>query len=531
MIKKTSSILGALLILVACGGKEDPFTPESFNLTIPTVQPVSPDGYEAAVLAGKNRCAILKLTVADRDVCRIRIASIGEECFSGTVAGNTTRDGVEITSATDWYVDAVPASGTAFAPGDYYVYVAPTACEKGFQTRTLCEGSYMFYKDYAEPFSFEFGKTSEIRIAASGMNSINGWTDAASLRKTLADAADAGKTYYCQHSLYGASGESGINSDKALGMGHLPFYGLDFRRITGHEKTADEKAAYARSIVSIVKTAWMEYRSVPSFSWHLINPYCNPEEYVKTATGGNTAGYRYISTEPGYPQNHKFVIREILENTKVDTTVHGCHIECMGDYFDGCCKEVADAINLFVDENGKPIPIIFRLWHECNDDWQWWGTGSGMVSQDEYKNFFKLTVNSVKKYAPKAEILWAYCPNRPFGNDFIYLANYPGDEYVDFMGYDDYDLGEKWQDCVLRGKLVTKVAKAHNKIAGIFETSNNNTPTIPTFYSYYCKKVFCDKAISIPFLQAWPSNWDYSPDCHEPLLAFMREPYVFGAMN
>jgi len=82
---------------------------------------------------------------------------------------------------------------------------------------------------------------------------------------------------------------------------------------------------------------------------------------------------------------------------------------------------------------GHDVPIIFRPFHEMNGDWFWWGN----VSPATYKRLWRFTVRYLRDEKELNNLLYAYSPD-VFDSTSAYLEYYPGDEYVDVLGYDDY---------------------------------------------------------------------------------------------
>jgi len=89
-----------------------------------------------------------------------------------------------------------------------------------------------------------------------------------------------------------------------------------------------------------------------------------------------------------------------------------------------------------------PIPVIFRPWHEMTGGWFWWGVPH--TRGDEYQQLWRFTVHYLRDVKGLHNLLYAYSPNssgppgpRP------YLDGYPGDDYVDVLGYDSYFRGER----------------------------------------------------------------------------------------
>ena len=87
-----------------------------------------------------------------------------------------------------------------------------------------------------------------------------------------------------------------------------------------------------------------------------------------------------------------------------------------------------------------PIPIIFRPWHEMTGGWFWWGVPH--TKGDEYARLWQFTVHYLRDVKGLHNLLYAYSPNAagPPG-PHPYLDGYPGDAYVDVLGYDSYFRG------------------------------------------------------------------------------------------
>lgn len=129
------------------------------------------------------------------------------------------------------------------------------------------------------------------------------------------------------------------------------------------------------------------------------------------------------------------------------------------------------------------IPIIFRPWHEHNGDWFWWGKGN--CTEEEYIALFRFTVDYLKNEKGIHHLLYAFSPDRSrLRMDTLarenYLYGYPGDDYVDILGIDNYgDVGRaggphtpKQQREYFIGslKLVTMLAREKGKVAALSET-------------------------------------------------------------
>ena len=302
----------------------------------------------------------------------------------------------------------------------------------------------------------------------------------------------------------------GSNTVSRLAPGHEPLvYFLDFNGVAG---TYYGKEYYARNraaLEGVVKKAYAEWGAIPVFSWHAENPYTPNRPMLPKYGTGSMFRYRY--TYPGYPQEHRFVVREILA---------GNGGECGGGrninmwrfvkpddpietwptpraWFEARLDEIASFISRLKDEKGRPIPLVVRLWHECEDNWHWWGCGS--VTRDEYVKFFRLTVDGIRKRTGGGpQLLFMYSPDRNWitlgdadsKNDFMY--RYPGDEHVDIIGYDDYSIAkppkrsdgtritnapnlqryieERLEISIRKMQFITAEAERRGKACGLIET-------------------------------------------------------------
>jgi mannan endo-1,4-beta-mannosidase len=121
------------------------------------------------------------------------------------------------------------------------------------------------------------------------------------------------------------------------------------------------------------------------------------------------------------------------------------------------------------------VPIIFRPFHEMNGGWFWWGAGH--ASRDDYKALWRFTVGYLRDTKQVHNLLWAYSPNADSdGGTGHYWDAYPGDEFVDILGFDDYSTlqpkpGEADPVAAMRRKLgwISSQAAAHGKIAALTE--------------------------------------------------------------
>lgn len=136
---------------------------------------------------------------------------------------------------------------------------------------------------------------------------------------------------------------------------------------------------------------------------------------------------------------------------------------------------LASFFNSLLDDDGEKIPVIFRPWHEHTKNWFWWG--QSRCSRDEYIKLWQFTVEYLTIEKGITNLLYAYSPWRVENREH-YLERYPGDEYVDILGYDNYwdlsnlgFLSSLYQKRFINYlKLLVNIANEKGKPAALTET-------------------------------------------------------------
>ena len=129
--------------------------------------------------------------------------------------------------------------------------------------------------------------------------------------------------------------------------------------------------------------------------------------------------------------------------------------------------KVADFFNE-LEVDGVKVPIIFRPFHENTGSWFWWGTGN--CTNQEYIELWRFTIDYLRKEKGVHNLLLAYSPSKPSLNELLARNMYPGDDYVDIIGFDAYQQDEELKtlvrDC---SRLVCNWAEERNKVPAITE--------------------------------------------------------------
>jgi mannan endo-1,4-beta-mannosidase len=144
-------------------------------------------------------------------------------------------------------------------------------------------------------------------------------------------------------------------------------------------------------------------------------------------------------------------------------------------------RSSAEFIRSLKDKEGRPIPLLFRPYHEHTGDWFWWGTKT--CTSEQYNELWKMTVEFYRDTMQLHNLIYVISPSKPV-NEKKYLARFPGFDYVDVLGFDAYtDDAKLIRNCA---EIVTKLAKKHNKLAAITEAGYKggiSTKTTPKWFS------------------------------------------------
>ncbi|PUA29186.1 MAG: beta-mannosidase [Cellvibrio sp. 79] len=142
------------------------------------------------------------------------------------------------------------------------------------------------------------------------------------------------------------------------------------------------------------------------------------------------------------------------------------------DVYKGYLNQLADWANNLKDDQGKPIPVIFRILHENTGSWFWWGDKQS--TPEQYKRLYQYTVEYLRDKKGVHNFLYAYSPNNFWDvTEANYLERYPGNAWVDVLGFDTYGPAENnadwFKNVVANAALVVRMANARGKIPVISE--------------------------------------------------------------
>lgn len=300
---------------------------------------------------------------------------------------------------------------------------------------------------------------------------------------------------------FGWEREAGRSDVKEV-TGSLPaVYGWDFSTIATFEVNSwfNQHAADVRTrVIDAYKVG-----GINTFSWH----YWNPVASIEAANG--VAG-----------KNASFFFKD-APFLAVDEILPG---GSKHEVFKRSLTQIATFISTLKTSDGTMVPIIFRPWHEMDGEWFWWG--NTRTTAVKYIELYRYTVTYLRDVKKLNNILFAWSPDKHFTSEATYLNWYPGDEYVDLVGTDNYvDLrtGTSPTTASNKLKIVSDYALKKNKVAALTETGLANI-TQADWFTQMLLKVLKDKKVELAYVLTWTNKADaiYVPHKNHPAAADFR---------
>ncbi len=167
------------------------------------------------------------------------------------------------------------------------------------------------------------------------------------------------------------------------------------------------------------------------------------------------------------------------------------------EYFQLAMADLAEQL-LILQENN--VPLIFRPLHEAQGNegrygdgtaWFWWGDRGCEV----YKELWKLLYTTLTEEYGLHNLIWEY-------NSYAHSNSenwYPGDEYVDIVAYDKYNVDNNRDDGLTSGPNFSAISSIFNYIYDLVDggkmiamSENDTVPTVENMvvedagWLYFC---------------------------------------------
>lgn len=259
-----------------------------------------------------------------------------------------------------------------------------------------------------------------------------------------------------QNSTFKSVRDKGVTSDvKDITGSEAGLFGIDTLALAGVETEQTTRQGALDASIAASKKAY-NGGSLISLSCHMPN-FTNSK--IK-ATGDETYPYDFTTCDFSESKDLTPCADYILEGGKYNPQFNA-YLDIIVDYA------------LALQEDG--IPVLFRPFHENSGGWFWWGTSTSVES---YQAMWRYMVNYLEEKGVH-NFLYVYSPNGPISSEAEYLERYPGDAYVDVLGFDYYDdyadanvyTGDNFFDALADScDIVAGLAKTKGKIPAIAET-------------------------------------------------------------
>ncbi len=238
---------------------------------------------------------------------------------------------------------------------------------------------------------------------------------------------------------HGWVGDADRSDVKSVTGSHPAVIGVDFSGLYGGPDNVIEK-----SMNSLKKTMADTYDrgGVITAAWHFSNPVSKTNFYWNDSTAARAV--KNIIPGGSHNEKYKAILSAISQLAK---TTKG--------------------------KDGKAVPIIFRPYHEFDGDWFWWGKSH--CTRDEFISLWRFTVSYLRDSLGVHNFIYAFSPDNKFRSEAEFLERYPGDEWVDMVGMDNYgDFGRNGKYDLEAGynklKIVSDYAQKAGKVAAFTET-------------------------------------------------------------
>ena len=302
---------------------------------------------------------------------------------------------------------------------------------------------------------------------------------------------------------HGWSGDKDRSDVKSVVGSHPAVIGVDFAELSGRPAADIEKTK--QKLIKLITDTYNR-GGVTTIAWHFSNPVSAGDFYWKDSV--SLPAVKYII--PGGSAHDKY--KKILDG-------------------------IAEVAKNLKGKNGEPIPVIFRPFHEFDGDWFWWGKSH--CTPEEFKSLWRSTVSYLRDSAGVHNFLYAFSPDNTFTTEQQYVERYPGNEWVDMVGMDNYgDMGryDKYnvEAAIQKLRIVSSFALANKKLAAFTETGLESLPN-PNWWNDVLLKVMKSDGIRMSYVLVWrndsksPTHF-YAPYPGHPNVAdfkkFYNNPYT-----
>lgn len=238
----------------------------------------------------------------------------------------------------------------------------------------------------------------------------------------------------------GWKGDDNRSDVKSVSGSYPALYEWDFAKME-HKRDSDINGMPFKLQRKLVRQAY-DRGGINEFCWHMDNP-----------SNGKSAW-------------------DTTQRTVADIIPGGSHHANYVQYLDN----IAAYAQTLKGPEGEAIPLLFRPFHELTGTWFWWCKNT--CTPDEFKTLWRFTIDYLRNEKHLHNLLIVYSV-ADFDSKADFLDRYPGDSYVDVIGFDNYcynSVKDYKYNLDKRMGLQLEIAKEHHKLACLAETGYQGIP-------------------------------------------------------
>lgn len=303
---------------------------------------------------------------------------------------------------------------------------------------------------------------------------------------------------------HGWNGDTGRSDVKSVTGSNPAVIGVDFSGLSGRSPEAIERAktALRKQIADTYNRG-----GVTTVAWHFTNP-------VTPKTGFY---WKDSVSAPAVP----------------DLIPGGSHHE----QYKAILQTVGSLANSVRGKDGKLVPMLFRPYHEFDGGWFWWGKPH--CSKADFTKLWQFTVSYLRDSLQVHNFVYVFSPDCLFKTEAEYADRYPGDAWVDMVGFDDYaDFGRNGRYNLPAGiaklKIVSDFARKNRKLAAFTETGLESIPD-STWWTGSLLKALKAENVRLTYVLVWRNDARSATHFYAPypgqasvpdFLRFYNDPYT-----
>lgn len=297
---------------------------------------------------------------------------------------------------------------------------------------------------------------------------------------------------------HGWAGDDNRSDVKSVVGSHPAVIGVDLSGFSGRSEVEieDAKKKVGRNIIDTYNRG-----GVTTISWHFSNPV-------------SKGGFYWVDSIS------KPAVKYIVPGGEAHNT------------YKSILRGIGEWANTLKGADGKLVPVIFRPYHEFDGGWFWWGAPH--CTREEFISLWRFTVSYLRDSMNVHNFIYAFSPDNKFNSEEEFIDRYPGNEWVDMVGMDNYgDMGRDGYHldrAVKKLKIVSDFALKSGKLAAFTETGLESIPN-PTWWTETLLKVMKSDNMRLCYVLVWrndtrsPTHYYAPHPGHEPSIPDFRRFY------